>query len=238
MPRTTARLVAVIGLALLLVVSAAGFVSAHIPSNSSGVYTACLGTGGSIRLINYEAGTRCKKGEKTRTWNQTAPKGSTGDQGPKGDTGDQGPKGDTGDQGAKGDTGDQGPAGTTTIDVVSVPLGSVQGDGVDAATVGPFTLRAECWADAPTIWRAGWYVQTSADHSLVKDGTLEPTDNYHVGGLILNATGYRTDHDFVPAEPFLAVAPDGTQFSAHLWIGFNVLGSTADRCEFGGTISH
>jgi len=113
MSPSIARIFAVIGLVLIVVISVAGLASAAIPDSNTNVYTACMSDSGSIRLINYENGKRCKATEKTRTWNKVGP------QGLKGDTGDQGLKGDTGDQGLKGDTGDQGPAGVSGYEVLT-----------------------------------------------------------------------------------------------------------------------
>lgn len=105
-----ARVLTVVALGLVLVVAASGFAMAAIPDSGTKVYTACMSDDGSIRLINYENGKRCKNAEKTRTWNQ---------EGPAGADGAQGLKGDTGDQGLKGDTGDQGPPGVYGYEVVS-----------------------------------------------------------------------------------------------------------------------
>jgi hypothetical protein len=194
---------------------------------------------GKIRLIDHQAGKRCSSGEKTLTWNQRGPVGAQGATGATGATGAPGP---AGDQGPKGDPGQPGQSGTTAIPTVSLPLGTQQYDGEDIATVGPFTFRAECWKDG-TSWSAGWYVKTSAEHSLVdlQNGyTIEPTDNYHVDGMIVNGGGaIGGEGTWVPAsDPFIGVAPDGTVFSAHLWLGFKVLGSTASECQFGGTIAN
>jgi hypothetical protein len=55
--------------------------------------------------------------------------------------------------------------------------------------------------------------------------------------MIVNSGGALTDtNDWVPAKPVQGAAPDGTTFTAHLWLGFNLFGSTADECQFGGTV--
>src|SRR5262245_28247675 len=68
-----------------------GMAHAHIP-DANGLYTACYtpGTAGGVRLIDYEAGQRCRPNERTVTWNeagQTGPAGQQGSQGPQGEPG-------------------------------------------------------------------------------------------------------------------------------------------------------
>src|SRR5215212_9274259 len=96
MSGTINRVGTVIVLGIVLVASAAGFASAAIPDSTTKVYTACVSSDGSMRLINYENGKRCRDSEKTRTWNKVGPAGADGDDGLDGDTGDQGPAGVSG----------------------------------------------------------------------------------------------------------------------------------------------
>jgi hypothetical protein len=227
--------------AAVLLAALIGSASAAIPNSATHAYTGCYSaTTGALRLIDFQAGKRCRSGERSVTWSQAGPRGLTGSPGPQGSPG---PKGDTGDAGPKGDTGSQGPSGTTVIPVTSVPLGQMY-DGVDLATVGPFTFRGECSGDGSgqnATWHAGVYVKTSAAHSLVdvQNGyTLEPTDDYHVDGMIANTGDRVSSPAWLPAKTVKGVAPDGTEFTADLWIGFNMLGSTANQCQFGGTIAH
>ena len=232
MPRRLLTTLFAVGLVLVMVSA----VSASIPYSTTGKYVACMDRYGKIRLIDHQAGKRCTSTEKSLTWNQRGPVG------PKGATGEAGAQGAAGDQGPKGEPGEPGQFGTTAIETFSLPLGTQQYDGEDVATVGPFTFRAECSKDG-TLWHAGWYVKTSAEHSLVdlQNGyTLEPTDNYHVDGMIVNSGGaIGGEGTWVPrSDPFIGVGPDGSVFSAHLWLGFKVLGSTANECQFGGTIAH
>jgi hypothetical protein len=202
-----------------------------------------------VRISVHASPSWCGKNESYRSWSATGPAGPRGpqgepgvgggEQGPQGVPGEQGPQGEPGEQGPQGDIGPQGPPGSTTIDVVSLPMGAMY-DGADIATVGPFTIRAECWSDNGQ-WRAGLYVKSSAANSQVNgwNGQLiGPTSNYHVDGMIINDIGPVTASRWEVADPILGVAPDGTQFSAHLWLGFKALGSTANQCQFGGTISH
>ncbi|WP_225101820.1 hypothetical protein [Streptomyces sp. CoH27] len=58
-----------------------GVARADIPG-VNGVYTGCYSrTNGVLRLIDFEAGQRCRPGETTVTWNQTGPQGPAGPQG-------------------------------------------------------------------------------------------------------------------------------------------------------------
>ncbi len=249
MSRTFARLAIIGSLASILVVSAIGMASAAIPASGSRVYTVCKNSAGTIRMIDYQAGKRCTTKEVMRTWNRQGPAGAqgvpgpSGAPGPSGVPGASGVPGTAGQDGSDGDAGPAGPSGTSVIDVVSLPMGAMYA-GQDLAVVGPFTIRGECWSEgsgASKLWRAGLYVKTSAAHSLVNlsnGSTLEPTDDYHADGMIINDFALVTTSQWKPAAPFQGVAPDGTQFSAHLWLGFNVLGSTANQCQFGGTITH
>jgi hypothetical protein len=97
--------------------------------------------------------------------------------------------------------------------------------------------------ESPTLYRSGWYVTTSAPNSLTanqNDVHLEPDSNYHVKGMIMNTMWSPGEGSkWVPSlQGFQGAAPDGTQFTAQLWLGFNVLGSTDNSCQFGGTIVH
>ena len=110
MPRSITRISTVIALILIIAAALAGLANAAIPDSATKVYTACMSDSGSIRLINYESGVRCKATEKTRTWNKLGPPGADGA---------DGEKGETGDQGLKGDTGDPGPAGVSGYEVIT-----------------------------------------------------------------------------------------------------------------------
>ena len=178
--------------ALVLLLGLVGVVSAAIPHSTTKVFVACMDSAGKLRVIDHQAGKRCTSREKTITWNQRGP---TGPQGATGATGDDGP---AGDEGPKGDPGEQGPSGTTAIENVSLTPGTQPDAGEDILTIGPFTFRAECTRDNQ-VWHAGWYVKTSAAHSLVdvQNGyTLEPMDNYHVDGMIVNSGG--AHHEYRP----------------------------------------
>lgn len=107
MPTTIARIPTLAALGIILVISAAGFARAAIPDSDTKVYTACVSDDGSIRLINYENGKRCKDAEKTRTWNKA------------GQAGADGANGADGADGLKGETGDQGPAGVSGYEIVT-----------------------------------------------------------------------------------------------------------------------
>ncbi|MGW2275481.1 hypothetical protein [Streptomyces yangpuensis] len=89
-----------------------GAAHADIPG-ANGVYTGCYSrVTGSLRVIDFEAGQRCRTllGENTVTWSQTGPKGATG---ATGATGPTGAAGATGATGATGDTGSPGATGAT-----------------------------------------------------------------------------------------------------------------------------
>jgi S-layer homology domain len=159
-------------------------------------------------------------------------------------SGPAGPPGPTGDPGPQGDPGEHGPSGATVINL-SLPVSPQQYDGQDLATVGPFTFRAECWRTGPSgdyVWNGGIYLKSSAAYSRATVGggnhTLQPGDNYHGHVIAEENHNFSYGTFWVPADPFQGAAPDGTMFSAHLWLGFHALGSTADECQFGGTITH
>jgi hypothetical protein len=48
----------------------AGLAYATIPSRDTGRYTACVRTDGSLRMIDYEAGARCARGERSISWSK------------------------------------------------------------------------------------------------------------------------------------------------------------------------
>jgi hypothetical protein len=67
----------IIGLVAGAVLATTAAAVASIPS-SDGVFTACVKSDGTLRLIDAEAGDTCKASEQTVTWNQTGPQGPPG----------------------------------------------------------------------------------------------------------------------------------------------------------------
>lgn len=105
------RLMIAVSLAAVLL-AGVGTALASIPDSRTGVYTACMDGYGKIRLINYEAGRRCRSTEKRVTWNRTGPRGP---QGVPGSTGAPGPQGVPGPSGAPGPTGAPGVSGREVV---------------------------------------------------------------------------------------------------------------------------
>jgi hypothetical protein len=91
---------------------AAGVASGAIPSGSDGVIHACyqkpglLANPGAVRVIDQEAGQRCRSNEVAFNWSQRGPQGAQGAQGPQGPQGDADPSGPQGDRGEKGEPGE------------------------------------------------------------------------------------------------------------------------------------
>jgi len=106
----------------LLVVAAgvtltAGVAWSAIPNSSTGSIAGCYSkTTGALRVIDKQAGKRCKSYERELAWQQA---GAQGTQGAQGTPGAQGPQGAQGTPGAQGAQGPGGPAGS--------PGGSGQG---------------------------------------------------------------------------------------------------------------
>jgi hypothetical protein len=95
--------------ALALVVALGGVGIAAIPG-SDGVINACYAKkNGDVRVV--KAGKKCKKGEKTISWNQQGPPGPAGPQGAQGAQGTQGVAGTNGANGIDGSPGQAGSAG-------------------------------------------------------------------------------------------------------------------------------
>ncbi|MGW6144127.1 hypothetical protein ACWFRM_40005 [Streptomyces sp. NPDC055144] len=118
-----------------------GVAHADIPG-AGGVYTGCYNRStGVLRVIDFEAGRRCRSGELTVRWNQTGP---TGPNGPKGDTGLQGL------QGIQGPKGDTGPSGTADI----VTAG---GTNISVPPGGFNSSKAVCPPDHPKAISGGFF---------------------------------------------------------------------------------
>ena len=82
------KLIAAVAISALL---GLGVASAAVPNSSTGVITGCYTTyGGSLRIIDKQAGASCNYGEIELPWNQAGPAGA---QGPQGETGPQGEAG-------------------------------------------------------------------------------------------------------------------------------------------------
>jgi hypothetical protein len=141
-----------VGLALVAVLAAAGVGYAAVPS-ADGVIHGCIGTNpaGSLRVVDAEAGDKCRTNERELTWNQQGPKGDKGDTGPAGPAGPQGPAGPigptgvagvagpvgpAGPQGPAGPAGAQGPAGANGLPGPAGPAGPQGETGPAGSTVG------------------------------------------------------------------------------------------------------
>ncbi|MFD0033384.1 hypothetical protein ACWGDS_21440 [Streptomyces sp. NPDC055059] len=141
-----------------------GVAHADIPG-AGGVYTGCYNRStGVLRVIDFEAGGRCRSGELTVRWNQTGPSGPTG---PKGDTG---PQGLQGIQGPKGDTG---PSGTADIVTAGGPTISVPPGGFASS-------KAVCPADHPKAIASGFFAGGGGTflHESFRDTTNTPFDSW------------------------------------------------------------
>lgn len=100
--------IATIGATILIVFGAGAVAIASVPSANgeiNGCHSRLLGT---LRVIDVEAGQRCRGGEQSLNWNQRGPQGSVG---PAGPPGAQGPDGSAGPQGTAGPPGPQGEPG-------------------------------------------------------------------------------------------------------------------------------
>jgi hypothetical protein len=136
-----------------------GVAHADIPG-AGGVYTGCYTrSNGALRVIDFEAGQRCRSTELTVTWNRTGQPGPAGPQGP------QGP------QGLQGETG---PAGT--VDIIEVP-----GPFAFAPAGGEATSTAVCPADHPKAISGGFRLGFNAFPIDSRQGTTNtPDDSWSV----------------------------------------------------------
>ena len=67
------------------VLAGGGIAVAAIPSTTTGKITACVDKqSAAVRIIDSQAGKRCKATEKTVTWNAVGRQGATGPAGPAG----------------------------------------------------------------------------------------------------------------------------------------------------------
>jgi hypothetical protein len=74
-------------LAMILTASAIGLANAAIPNSITKVYVGCLNSLGAVRLIDHQAGKRCKSTERTISWNQRGQSGPVGAPGADGVSG-------------------------------------------------------------------------------------------------------------------------------------------------------
>lgn len=103
-------------LALLLAMSG-GAVAATGGFTASSSIKACAGNEGVLKLQ-----TKCKKGQKAVTWNQTGPAGATGATGATGPTGATGAQGAAGAKGTEGQKGEAGESSLTNVVVHSLTV--------------------------------------------------------------------------------------------------------------------
>lgn len=76
------------GVVVLAGILSAGIAAAAIPNSSTGIITACYQKNkGMLRVIDAQAGERCRSSEIQLSWNQRGPAGPAGPQGPQGPPG-------------------------------------------------------------------------------------------------------------------------------------------------------
>jgi hypothetical protein len=123
--RSTTRVVAAVGLAMV------GLLSADTAAAINGCYKS---QNGQLRVINPVTDT-CLPSETPISWSQTGPQGPKGDPGPPGAAGTPGAPGAKGDPGAMGPVGPAGPPGGPAPRIVrGGTYGGVNGLGVYAGT--------------------------------------------------------------------------------------------------------
>ncbi|MFI6596795.1 hypothetical protein ACIBHX_11105 [Nonomuraea sp. NPDC050536] len=133
----TKRLLAVSG--AVVVLSATG-AAAYAAGSSSSVITACVSSGGSVRVVS--ASTKCKKGERRLDWNREGPQGPQGAEGSRGSQGERGPRGAQGPAGPAG-SGGGGKIAMRTVDASLQPNDAttikVKCESGETATGGGFS---------------------------------------------------------------------------------------------------
>jgi hypothetical protein len=151
----------------VLIVISGGFALASIPTSTTRIFYACYNAKGAIRIIDYQAGKRCVRGERTISWNQRGPTGArglTGATGARGLTGPAGPQGPEGKQGqpgpAGGPPGPVGPAGPTGPQGVPGPQGpqGLQGPEGPQGITGPQGPTGPI--SPPLVYQAGTTIDT------------------------------------------------------------------------------
>jgi hypothetical protein len=107
--RAGKRALTLMSVSLIVLLALGGIATAAIPNSTSKVFHACYKSKtGAVRIIDYQRGKRCARGEKLIAWNQKGARGPVGARGIAGTRGATGPKGT---QGASGPKGVRGPAG-------------------------------------------------------------------------------------------------------------------------------
>ena len=107
--RSGVRVFVVAGLA---VCATAGVAWASIPDGETKVITGCFNkSDGVLRVIDKQAGVKCKNSEVELSWNQAGPTGPVGPVGPAGGAGQPGAPGAAGLAGPAGEQGIPGPVG-------------------------------------------------------------------------------------------------------------------------------
>jgi Collagen triple helix repeat (20 copies) len=155
--RITSRARRTTAVVAVLAFAGMGVAYADVPDSSTGVITGCWISGnGGLRVIDAQAGVKCKSNETQISWSKTGPVGATGATGANGAVGPQGPTGDTGATGATGADGPRGPAGPTLMATgIVMANGSIQ-SGTESGPVptitrtgpGVYTFRLEGLGDA------------------------------------------------------------------------------------------
>ena len=103
-----------VGVVALGAIAVSGALAA-IPSANGVIHGCYKQFGGTLRVIDTEAGAKCTVKEKPLAWSQQGPKGDEGDPGAQGPVGPAGPPGPTGPPGPAG------PPGASTVTFAITP---------------------------------------------------------------------------------------------------------------------
>jgi len=84
---TVQRKLKVMALAVVLVAATGTVAGAAVPGPKGVIYACRHKNSGAVRVIDTQAGQRCRPSEKSLTWNQRGPQGPIGPRGPQGPAG-------------------------------------------------------------------------------------------------------------------------------------------------------
>jgi len=169
-------------------------VQAAIPDN--GVIHGCYGKAGTPfkgELRVRDSNEQCRSYENPLDWNQTGPKGATGDTGPKGPTGDTGPKGPTG------------PAGTARAWAIVESDGTILHKANIAAVDHPSTGQYCVIPDGVDVWGAAAVATVNQGWAGRDVAEASPADcSNHTGVLV---TIWNTASSALAEDNFSIVIP-------------------------------
>ena len=157
-----ARSAQVLVAAVAILTVGATLAVAAIPSTGGEVVGCYVLKNGVLRVVDYEAGTRCNTSERELRWNQQGVKGDKGDKGDPGEPGEDGQDGTDGADGQQGPPGEDAVLTESSVTSLHIANGTIAGADIADGAITPVDQDANAAQGTADFISLGDNVWTTA----------------------------------------------------------------------------